>query len=257
VRIGTISLFGKDEKFMKTNRLQLLDCFQLVCAGSPVTLPMSAQRLIAFLALHPHPLRRVHVAGALWLDSPEERAFASLRSALWRLQGAGRDLVETHGGQLGLHPGLRVDYREATCMAHALLDATAADPRPEVDWGVLAGELLPDWDDDWAIVEREHHRHLSLQAMEVLSERLLATGASARALEIAVAVFAREPLRETAHRLMIRAHLTEGNSFEAIRQYRLYERLTLQRIGLPPSAKMRELVRDLLPSELVAPGAAA
>src|SRR2546421_8675898 len=117
---------------MKTNRLQLLDCFRLVCAGSPVALPMSAQRLIAFLALHPHPLRRVHVAGALWLDSPEERAFASLRSALWRLQGAGRDLVETHGGLLGLHPCLRVDYREAVCLARALLDRPGAGPRSDV-----------------------------------------------------------------------------------------------------------------------------
>jgi DNA-binding SARP family transcriptional activator len=250
-------LFGKDEKFMKANRLQLLDCFQLVCAGSPVMLPMSAQRLIAFLALHPHPLRRVHVAGALWLDSPEERAFASLRSALWRLQGAGRDLVETHGGQLGLHPCLRVDYREAAGLSRALLDRPAAGPRPDADWGALTGELLPDWDDDWVIVEREHHRHLSLQAMETLSERLLAAGALPQALEVALAVFSREPLRETAHRLLIRVHLADGNSFEAIRQYRLYERLTLARIGLPPSSQMRELVRDLLPSALLAPGAAA
>ena len=237
--------------------LHLLDCFRLICEGRHVALPMSAQRLMAFLALHPHPLRRVHVAGALWLDSPEERAFASLRSALWRLQAAGGDLVETPAGQLGLHPGVRVDFRDATCVARALLEASAGDPSPAVEWGVLAGELLPDWDDDWVIVEREHHRHLSLQALEALSGRLLATGASAQALEIAVGVFAREPLRESAHRLMIRAHLAEGNSFEAIRQYRLYERLTLERIGIPPSAKMCALVRDLLPGELVAPGAAA
>ena len=37
----------------------------------------------------------------------------------------------------------------------------------------------------------------------------------------------------------------------------LYERLTLTRIGLPPSAQMRELVSGLLPEELALPGAAA
>jgi DNA-binding SARP family transcriptional activator len=242
---------------MKEPRLQLLDGFQLVCGGTPVPLPMSAQRLIAFLALHRHPLRRVHVAGTLWLDSPEERGFASLRSALWRLHQAGGDLVDTECGKLGLNPCVRVDYREAACLSRALLDGRGGDIPFGADWATLVGELLPDWDDDWVIVEREHHRHLSLQAMEELSERLLTAGALPQALETALAVFAREPLRETAHRLLIRVHVAEGNSFEAIRQYRLYEGLAQARIGLPPSAKMHELVRDLLPSQILAPGAAA
>jgi DNA-binding SARP family transcriptional activator len=103
------------------------------------------------------------------------------------------------------------------------------------------------------IVEREHHRQLSLRAMEALSERMLSAGTLPQALEVALAVFAREPLRETAHRLMIRVHLADGNAFEAIRQYHLYERLALTRIGLPPSAQMRELVSGLLPAELALP----
>ncbi len=242
---------------MNAATLQLLHCFHLAVAGRTVALPMSAQRVLAFLALHPHALRRVHVAGSLWLDSPEERASASLRSALWRLQQAGGDVVEANGALLGLAPWVRVDFREAACLSRALLDAGGADPRPQVEWGVLSGELLPDWDDEWVIVEREHHRGLSLQAMERLSERLLGAGALAQALEVALAVYVREPLRETAHRLMIRVHLAEGNAYEAIRQYRLYERLALTQLGLPPSAQMAALVRDLLPGDVLVPGAAA
>jgi DNA-binding SARP family transcriptional activator len=248
-----ISFRLKDEYFMKGRLLQLLDGFQLVCDGEPVPLPGSAQRLMAFLALHPHPLRRVHVAGTLWLDSPEERGFANLRSTLWRLHQTGAGLVEADGGRLGLDPALRVDYREAVCLSRAMIDGPGAG----LDWQPLVGELLPDWDDDWVIVEREHHRHLSLRALEGLSERLLAAGALPQALEIALAVFAREPLRETANRLLIKVHVAEGNSFEAIRQYRLYERLAMARIGLAPSSQMDELVRDLLPSQVCAPGAAA
>ena len=255
--IGTNIFFLEDEFFMKAHRLQLLDGFQLVCDGEPVPLPWSAQRLLAFLALHPHPLRRVHVAGVLWLDSPEERGFANLRSALWRLHQTGHRLVEADGGRLGLEPNLRVDYRESVCLSRAMLDGRGADLEAGSTWEPLVGELLPDWDDDWVIVEREHHRHLSLQALEGLSERLLAAGALPQALEIALAVFAREPLRETANRLLIRVHVAEGNSFEAIRQYRLYERLALARIGLPPSSLMNELVRDLLPAQVCAPSAAA
>jgi DNA-binding SARP family transcriptional activator len=234
-------------------QLRLLDGFSLTCDGTPIAVPRSAQRLLAFLALHPHPLRRAHVAGSLWLDSPEERAYASLRSALWRLQAAGADVVELRDAQLGLAASVRVDHREAACLSRALLDGRAIDLQAVADWATLAGELLPDWDEDWVIVEREHHRQLSLQAMEALSERMLSAGTLPQALEVALAVFAREPLRETAHRLMIRVHLADGNVFEAIRQYHLYERLALTRIGLPPSAQMRELVSGLLRDELALP----
>ena len=195
--------------------LQLLDCFALTCDGRHISVPRSAQRLLAFLALHLQPLRRAHVAASLWLDSPEERAFASLRSALWRLQQAGGDVIDVRGVQLALAPSVRVDYRDAACLSRALLDRAATDVHPAIAWGALTGELLPDWDEDWVSVEREYHRHLSLQALEALSERMLAAGALPQALDVALAVFAREPLRETAHRLMIRVHIADGNSYEA------------------------------------------
>lgn len=55
--------------------LSLLDAFELRCDGEPVSLPPSAQRL---LALHDRPLLRPYVAGTLWLDTPDERASANL-----------------------------------------------------------------------------------------------------------------------------------------------------------------------------------
>ena len=117
---------------MKFN-LRLLDCFALTCDGRPVSVPHSAQRLLAFLALHPHPLRRAQVAGSLWLDSPEERAHASLRSALWRVQQAGANVIEVRDAQLSLAPSVRVDYREATALSRALLDGPAPDLQAVAD----------------------------------------------------------------------------------------------------------------------------
>jgi DNA-binding SARP family transcriptional activator len=122
-------------------------------------------------------------------------------------------------------------------------------PPASVDWTGLTGELLPDWDDDWVLIEREHHRHLGLQALETLSERLLSSGRHGRALEVALAAVAKEPLRESAHRLLVRVHLADGNAVEALRQYRLFARLAYTRIGLAPSRQMEDLVRDLLPDD--------
>ena len=65
-------------------RLALLNGFELTNRGLHVDIPLSAQRLLAFLAFQERPLLRLHVAGNLWPDSPEARATANLRSSLWR-----------------------------------------------------------------------------------------------------------------------------------------------------------------------------
>jgi DNA-binding SARP family transcriptional activator len=50
-----------------------------------------------------------------------------------------------------------------------------------------------------------------------------------------------EPLRETAHRVVIRAHAAEGNLVEAHRQYRRFEDLLQRELGVAPSADIRAL----------------
>lgn len=224
----------------------LLDSFEAYHGGEPVRLPMSAQRVIAFLAIRSHPMLRLHVAGSLWLDSPEERAFANLRSALWRIHRSGLVVVDSSGGTLRLADGVRVDLHEATALAHRLIGSVPMGAGGDVDWLPLAGEVLPDWDDDWALVEREHFRNLSLQALESLCENLTAQGRLRQALEVGLAAFAREPLRESAHRLIVRIYLADGNPFDAIRQFRLYRDLVRSRLGIEPSAQMLELVHGLL-----------
>jgi DNA-binding SARP family transcriptional activator len=110
----------------------------------------------------------------------------------------------------------------------------------------LTREVLPDWDEDWALVEREHFRNASLQALESLCEHLTARGRLRQALEVGLAAFAREPLRESAHRLLVRIYLADGNTFDALRQFRLYRDLARSRLGVEPSPQMLELVHGLL-----------
>ena len=211
--------------------LRLLGGFELRCDGTPMTLPMSARRLLTFLALRPRPTRRLHVAGMLWLDSPERRAVANLRSAVWRLHLPGRQLVEAGNGYIALHPSVDVDLRRAQALGHHYLDGAIdhAGGWLDPDWQLLGTELLPDWD----------------EALESVSERLFASGHVARALEVALAIVAQEPLRESAHRIVVRIFLADGNAFDAIRQYRLYATLARRHLGLAPSDLMERLVRPL------------
>jgi DNA-binding SARP family transcriptional activator len=221
--------------------LRLLAGFGLEVGGEEVTLPGSAQRVVAFVALHERPVLRPYVAGTLWLDLPETRAAGNLRSALWRIQQHASALVAADTHMLRLAPCVRVDLREAEALAHSELAGSSSENARQS----LALDLLPDWYDDWVLLERERFRQLRLRALESQCARLTAAGCLGEALEAGLLALAGEPLRESAHRALVRVHLAEGNAAEALRQFRLCRRLLLEQLGVEPSPRMLELVAGL------------
>jgi DNA-binding SARP family transcriptional activator len=223
-------------------RLQLLDSFALVRGDEAVSLPPSIQRLVAFVTIHDRLLLRQYVAGSLWPETTEQCAGANLRSALWRLNQLGVNVVEARGVTLRLAAEIPVDLRDRTEEARRLLVAEEPDVEG-LDDSVFRVDLLPDWYDDWLVIERERFHQLRLRALECACERLAAHGEYARALDAGLAAVAGEPLRESAHRALVKVHLAEGNHAEAVRQYRLYRQLLQEQLGLTPSLQMLELLR--------------
>ena len=223
----------------------LLDGFRLELNGRGFEVPLGVQRLIAFLAVHNRPLQRLFVAGNLWIDSGEERANANLRTALWRLPHVGVRLIDSTRTQLALAPDVAVDLHESTARARQLLRHEGSLRLGDTDAARLGCDLLPDWYDDWVLIERERFRQLRLHALETLCAELAAADRYGAAVEAGLACIAGEPLRESAHRALIKAHISEGNSGEAIRQYHLYRRLVLNKLGLAPSREMQLIVKSL------------
>jgi DNA-binding SARP family transcriptional activator len=227
-------------------RLTLLGGFGLIYYGREVSLAPGPQKLLAFLALHLRPVLRTYVAGSLWPDGTEVRSSASLRSMLWRLRSLRPPAVRATSSHLCLADGLVVDVREVAGTVRRLVDRSSPCPADDLDPAPLTGELLPDWDaDDWVLVERERLRQLCLHGLEAMAERLLALGQYCDAIEAGLAAVRGEPLRESAHRVLISAHLAEGNSWEALRQYRWYQRILGQELGIEPSPRMAQLVSEL------------
>lgn len=220
--------------------------FELACAGRVAPRPLSAQRLVALLALQDRPVQRVYIAGKLWPDSSEERALASLRSAIWRANRRGIALVRTLDSRVALSPDVRIDVQAALAQAQSLIDGTEDDDIGYADF-LLTGELLPDWYDDWLLIERERVRQIRLHALEALTARLVESARYGEATESALSAIAGEPLRESAHRALIRVHLAEENPSEAIRHYELFRDLLGARLGLRPSRQLTALVEPLLP----------
>jgi DNA-binding SARP family transcriptional activator len=227
-------------------RLTLLGSFELARDDQPLPVPLPAQRVLAYLALHGRPARRPYVACMLWTDSRDDRALGSLRSALWRLRQCARGAVESTDRGLRLAPTVAVDLHEASRLARQLLDPVTGVAALEVDFASLTSDLLPDWYDDWVLMDRERFRELRVNALEAVCERLSATGSFARAVDAGMSAVHCEPLRESAHRAVIRVHLAQGNRAQALLQYRLFRELLGERMGLQPSRQLEALVEDLL-----------
>jgi DNA-binding SARP family transcriptional activator len=225
-----------------TFELHLLDAFRLTADGRTLDLPHPARRLLALLAIRRHPLLRTYAAGVLWLDTSDGRAAANLRSVLWRLRSRGLAVVAPHNGTIELAPTVRVDLWEADALAHRWLTGTETDADRVVASTGLDGELLPDWYDEWVQDERERFRQLRLHALEGMAERLASVGRWGDAVLAALAALSSDPLRESAHRAVIKVHMAEGNVAEAIRQLRRCERLMIEEVGVPPSTKLQELI---------------
>lgn len=224
--------------------VRLLDGFAVECGGKRFPLPHSVQRVVAFLALHDRRLLRGYVAGRLWPDAAEPRAAASLRSALWRLHRHRQPIVAAGVGTIGLAAGVGVDVHRVVATAHQLLTGQAP-LEANLRFTRLTGALLPDWYEEWVLLEREQLHQLSLHALEALASRLSALGRHGQAVEAALAAVAGEPLRESAHRALTAAHLAEGNVSEALRQYERYRRLLETELGVKPSPLFHQLLASI------------
>ena len=238
----TPSSAGRDDP--RDQQILLLGAFQFVDGSSVLVLPGGSERLLAFLALRDRTVTRDATAGALWPNATEAHAHAALRSALSRLGTITRRAVHVTPVNLAIEPGVRVDFHEAKAVATQLLlsgGAPAAANTVATTISLLSSELLPDWYDDWAILDAENWRQLRLHALEALAQHLADDGHFAPAIQAALTAMEAEPLRETATTTLIHIHLAEGNPSEALIAYDRYQTLLQEELGLDPSPFLREL----------------
>jgi DNA-binding SARP family transcriptional activator len=226
-------------------RLVLLRGFELTRDGVEVQVSSGAQHVLAFLALSNRAVRRSRIAGMLWDDVPEERAAGNLRSAIWRVRHIGYDLIGVSGDHLSLSPTVVVDINEVPQIARLVSDPSASIATLQLDEMPLGGELLPGWDQDWVLLERERQRQLALHVLDALCERWTREGHFEKAVSAGLAAVASEPLRESSNRALICAFLAEGNPTEAIRRFRLYGEVLRKELNLDPSPEMTHLVARL------------
>jgi DNA-binding SARP family transcriptional activator len=212
-----------------------------------VELPHGMERVVAYLGINRVPISRPRLAAALWPDVADPRANGDLRSALWRLRRFAR-VLRDHNNRVGLDPEIAVDVAELVALSLSLVDLPTPSALKRLPDLVQGHEILPGWDEEWLVVERERFRLQRLRALERSAEYLLDQGAYGAALDAALACVASEPYRESAHRLVIRIHLAEGNNAEAYRAFGTYTGLVEEELGIAPSPLLADLVSPLVAS---------
>src|SRR5829696_6921097 len=152
--------------------LVMLGGFSLVWGTSVVAVPRASQRVLAFLALRGRPVNRAAVVGLLWPDVSERRADCNLRG------GAGTVGVHgPHGAggqQARAWPRRGRDRRPPPRPSARPAAGDPAVPPDPSELGMtavaaLSADLLPDWYDDWVLVEAEDWRQPRLHALEALA----------------------------------------------------------------------------------------
>jgi DNA-binding SARP family transcriptional activator len=220
---------------------------RVISGDRVLDVPESSKRLVAYVALHRGRVERRHAARVLWPTVDELRAAGNLRSALWRLNRAGVDVVTSDVCHLALRDTVLVDAHVVERWAGRVVGHDRGTGAVStLPCGIHALELLPGWYDDWVQVERERMRQRTLAALERLSRNLMSLGRCADAVEAAVMAVTIDPLRESAQRVLLEAHLAEGNWVEGRRSLRAYRDLLRRELGTEPHPGLARLLHDRL-----------
>ncbi|MFD9466575.1 BTAD domain-containing putative transcriptional regulator [Streptomyces sp. NPDC060027] len=226
--------------------LEILRPFQVTCGGRRVAISTGAQRLLAFVALHREGAHRRLTAEQLWPDCTSCRAAANLRSALCQGRKIGSaPAIDSADRNLSLAPSVSVDFHGAWDGACRLVSGDGAGPDGDRLAADLSQTLLPGWDDEWLLLERERWDQLRLYALEALAQRFQSEGRHLSALQTSLAAISIDPFRETPHRIAVEVHLAEGNVACAVKRYKDYRRLLQMELKVAPSPRLTRLVRDL------------
>jgi DNA-binding SARP family transcriptional activator len=225
--------------------LRLLGRFRVIVDGETLLVARTGQRLLTRLALSEGVADRAVLAGALWPEHTDARAQANLRGAVWRLPRPLHRRLAVDVGTVAFTGDWTIDLQAA----ERLMDSARRGPGQPTESlpaaSLFRHDLLPDWDEPWLLVHRERYRQLRLHALEDLARRHLDAGRPFHATDCAMLAIAAEPLRESAQRLLVCAHLAAGNRAAAWESYVRFRRLLVSELGVQPSPELTALVHGL------------
>ena len=201
---------------------------------------------------------KIELRKALWSDAAPTDCDEVVKAAVQRVRRALSDAVSAtalrtvgSGYELKLPTATWVDIEAASDALHdaeGLLRAgKVADAfgPSGIAHHIAKRPFLPGATGPWAEAQRERLRGIFVRALECRAEVFLANREFSTAADAATEAVKQEPLRETAHRLLMRAHAESGNTAAAVLAYDNCCKLLGGGLGVEPSLQTRTLYESI------------
>ncbi|MHB2169666.1 BTAD domain-containing putative transcriptional regulator [Alsobacter sp. R-9] len=247
---------GSGDRSGARYHLRVLGPFELVGPRGAVDLGRGKLcGLMAALAMGGGSRPREALASLLWGSHFELQAQQNLRQAIARLRTAlGPDVLVADLRQVGLAPGaVACDAaRFEACLADGGADAVEEAMR--LYGGFLTDVVIrePGWS-DWARDEKARLETRLLDSLVARGSERLAANDLDRALAAGRRAVELDPLREDAHRLVIRALAASGRRAEALRQVEVIAGLLRSQLKVEPDPETLALATGLRRGEQAPP----
>src|SRR5262245_30112496 len=241
-----------------TTRIRVLGALEI---AHPPAAPLRppTQRVLALLgyliAHHDVPHSRDKLVDLLWPDLAPRQGRRMLSDTLWRarrlLTPPGHPDTPSlliAGDTVALRPdsSLWIDLIAFEEYLHDLNESDdGAVERLRAAVELYRGDFVEECYDDWALYERERLRELYLSALQRLLAALTARGAYDQALLCALRLIAADPLREEAHRALMRLYHLLNRTEDALRAFEQCRALLEAELGVEPEAETLSLFEEL------------
>lgn len=207
------------------------------------------------------PVARTALADALWPAEPPAAWNTALSSIVSKLRSlltyAGLDgaaALGTAGGchELALPHDTWVDHEAASDSIHEAESALkAGEPARAYGPSAVAHHIarrafLPGEAGRWFEERREKLGSILVRALECRGEVYVWNREYSLAVEVARDAVALRPFRESAYRLLMRAHAAAGNAAEALWVYENCRTLMSEELGVSPSRETRAVHFEVL-----------
>lgn len=210
--------------------------------------------LLALLALQAgKPQPRERLVERFWPDADPEAGRHSLSQTLsWirkALSSDGETLLIADRTNVRLERSRFVtdvaEFESAAAAARTEGRGAERDQRLREALDAYGGELLPALFDDWILAERDRLAEVFLTVLADLGGLAESRGDIPQAIELSRRAIAVDPLREDAHRDLMRRLALAGQTRAALRHYRELGEMLRRELDAAPDDESRELARSI------------